>query len=131
MKQAVRWSSGAIIVRSALVEDELAAQLIERAVRDAHPNEQSGFWLQFGRMCAQTESSEGLDWKPENVRAMPANEVRAAYEKFLKMPRALWDRWIEALSNTEEIKDIVIGPYPLPEYTDPNSESAVSNSRKT
>jgi hypothetical protein len=130
MKQVVRWSNGRVVVREALVEDELAAQVIERLVRDAHPDEPAGFWLQFGRLCAQTEASEGLDWKPETVRQGNAKEVQAAYAAFLKLPKAIWDKWVEAVTNTDDVKDITTGPYPLPESADPKVGSAADNPRK-
>lgn len=130
MKQAVRWSNGRVVVREALVEDELAAQVIERIVREAHPDEPAGFWLQFGRLCVQTEESEGLTWKPETMRRASAKDVQAAYEAFLKLPKRIWDKWVEALTDTDEIKDIETGPYPLPESADPKAASAAEPSRK-
>lgn len=130
MKQTVRWSNGYVVVREALVEDELAAQVIERIVREAHPDEAAGFWIQFGRLCAQTEASEGLDWHPEQVRHQDAKAVRAAYQAFLKLPKPIWDKWIEAAVATDDIKDLTLGPNPLPESANPKAGSAADSPRK-
>lgn len=121
MKQVVRWSNGSILMREGLVEDEIAAQRIERVVREARADEKEGFWALYGRLCSQTESSTGLNWKPELVRGMSEGDIRAGYELFLKTPRTIWERWVEALTAVEDIKDIVIGPAPLPENADPKA----------
>lgn len=121
MKQVVRWSNGSIVMREGYVADDIVAQHIERIVRASRPEENEGFWTLFGRLCSQTESSEGLSWAPEQVCNMAAVDVRKAYEAFLKLPRPIWDKWVEALTAVEDIKDIVIGPAPLPENADPKA----------
>jgi hypothetical protein len=131
MKQVVRWSSGSIVVREGLVEDEIVAQKIERVVKESRAEEKEGFWALFGRLCSQCESSEGLTWKPEQVRGMKEADIRMAYDAFLTMPRPIWEKWTESLSVVEEIKDIVLGPVPLPGDADPNASGAVERSKKT
>lgn len=124
MKQVVRWSNGTskgrIVVHPALVEDDITAQRIERVIKASRAEEKEGFWTLFGRLCSQTESSEGLTWQPEQVRGLDEPGMVAAYDAFLKLPRPIWDRWVDALSAVEDIKDVTLGPAPLGEGADPN-----------
>ena len=119
--QTVRWSAGYIKVRPGTVQDELTSDRILTSVTAAYPSDALGLWRTFADLCAQTVTSDGLGFKPENVVALAPVQQKEAYEAFLKLPKALKRRWLEALAAADGVQDIAVGPEPLAADADPNS----------
>lgn len=99
MKKRVTWEGGYIIVRSGSVADELNAQIITADLMNAVADPAAkGFWQHFGELCSQTEASENLPFKPENVRAMTLLDKQRAYDAYLRTPKAVRQKWTQALN---------------------------------
>jgi hypothetical protein len=108
-------------VRPGTVEDELTVGIIIDRVTSAYPADKVGLWLTFAELCSQTEASSGLPFQPERVRDMDAAAQKEAYEAFLKIPKAIKNRWLEALRAADAVVDVVVGPEPLPANADPKA----------
>lgn len=118
--QVVNWPDGQIVVRPGLVEDEIVASAIARAVGASYPDGTSGLFNIFGYLCSQTVSSAGLSFHPESVRDS-INVSRLAYDEFLKLPKALRVKWQEAVEVADDVKDYALGPNPLASNAQKNS----------
>lgn len=119
--QVVNWQDGQIIVRPGLVEDEIAASIISRAVGATFPDGTSGLFNIFGLLCSQTVSSAGLSFHPEMVRDGGLDVKRSGYDAFVKLPKALRIKWQEAIETADDVKDYALGPDPLPANAPKNS----------
>lgn len=119
MKQIVKWATGQIIVRSSLVEDQIVADRIKRQTVALYDGSALGLWEQFGILCAQTESSQGLNFHPEQVRALDPQAQGVAYEEFLKISKAVRDQWRAAIALVDATTDVELAPYF--ESTDPKA----------
>jgi hypothetical protein len=117
MRQIVKWHGGQIVVRPGTVADDIAARYIAEQVLSTYPRDDNTQVrvMQFGQLCSQTESSEGLDWKPEQVRNLDAAGMRTAYEAFTGLPKTIYGRWFEAYALVDAEMDVDLGPLPLPE----------------
>lgn len=120
MKQSVKWQGGQLVVRPGTVADDIAARYIAEQVLSTYPKDDTTpvRCIQFGQLCSQTESSEGLDWKPEQVRHLDATGMRLCYDAFTQLPRAVYTRWFEAYALVDAEMDVDLGPLPLPEGTE-------------
>lgn len=119
MKQSVKWQGGQIIVRPGTVADDIAARYIADQLISTYAKDDATQIrpIGFGQLCSQTESSEGLDWKPEQVRHLDAAGIRLCYDAFTHLPRAIYTRWCDAFALVDAEMDVDLGPLPLPEET--------------
>lgn len=118
MRKRVTWEGGYLIVRSGTVTDELNAQIMAAQLMKLETDPTAlGFWQTFADLCVQTEESEGLIFKPENVRNLPLLDKQSAYNAYLRMPTTIRKKWSSALKavNNEDgviIEDVVDDPKP-------------------
>lgn len=120
MKKKITFAGGWIIVHSSTGTDELAAQVIAANVMKSYEDPTAqGFWTHFGLLCSQTEASQGLPFRPENVKTFaPGLEMQGAYEAYLRVSTAIRRQWTTAVNacNTDDSVQI--------EDVDPNSPAA-------
>lgn len=102
-----------ITVRPGLVEDQIAAANISRSIGGTFPDGTEGLFNMFGYMCSQSIASEGLPFQAELVRSMPLADKRAAYDAFMKLPKALYTTWNKACEAADLVADYALGPEPL------------------
>lgn len=115
MQQIVKWRGGQIVVRPGTVADDIMARTIAERVLSTFRSDDTTQVrvIQFGQLCSQTESSEGLTWEPAQVRNLDAAATRAAYDAFTGLPKTIYNKWFEAYALVDAEMDVELGPLPL------------------
>lgn len=119
MNKKITFAGGWIIVHPSTGNDEIAQSLIRTNLENTYPPEKKGYWNEFSQLCAMTEASEGLPFKPERVKAtLPGLELQSAYEAYLRVPTAIQKKWMQAVKALNDDNSVLV------EDVDPNPPAA-------
>lgn len=114
-----KYGSVEVVVKRATVADDLHAQIINQELRAQSPVGAWGHWDLFGELCSQTIRASGLPFDPVRLHEADRPALKAAYEAFLALDKALKDLWQKTAEQANKAVDEIAGPFPVDD-DDPN-----------
>lgn len=108
MKKKVSWGDAWLVLRTGSIADEITAQIIHADVMAAYAPTDKGLWRQFAQICAITESSGGLSFKPETMPESNSFERRKAYADFTGWPGKVFDKLMDTYNAVNADSSVIV-----------------------
>jgi hypothetical protein len=129
--KTVTYGAISITLKRATGRSDLKASIIQRKSSQDIAAGTWGIWEPFANNCAQVTEASGLPFDPLTLADAEPETVKAAYEAYLDLDKALLDRWSAARLAENAPIDALTGPEPLSEDADPNVLRGARKSRSS